>query len=411
MRTHALAMRLSFITYTCAVAACSDDATTEQVAVDHAALTAAAGSGAALAPVRPVLSNPSTSLVGQITNSETNPQAGLGMTGTDLGISYQRGDKLFFLFGDSWTDTGDPAVPPARRQNKDRDAIAWADAALPASGIPQLNWYRRSTTGADNNEFLPLKVPNIPDGPMSVPVEGVPIGADTYMFFHAYNQLTGQASSVLGYAVGDDFSAIKFLHQKANSKFQSVSTLTIGEELWIYGVGKYRNDQVYLARAHLLQLPDRSSWQYYNAPGSYLAEESNAQPLPLPLAANDAETCVGELSVRKHPTQELYFMAYNCDRTPGADQGPHHIRLRVARAPEGPWSEPLTIVQEHELDGAVTHEKSRGSHPTDVYGPYLIPAWFSDPEPGVVELAYTLSTWNPYQVQLVRTRVTIGDAN
>src|SRR5207249_9778288 len=37
------------------------------------------------------------------------------------------------------------------------------------------------------------------------------------------------------------------------------------------------------------------------------------------------------------------------------------------------------------------------------YGPYLIPQWFRDPAPGVHEIVYTLSSWNPYAVHLMRT--------
>jgi hypothetical protein len=36
------------------------------------------------------------------------------------------------------------------------------------------------------------------------------------------------------------------------------------------------------------------------------------------------------------------------------------------------------------------------------YGPYLVPSWSSEPSPGVHAIVYTLSSWNPYQVHLMR---------
>jgi hypothetical protein len=292
------------------------------------------------------------------------------MTGTDLGISYQRDDKLFFLFGDSWTKT-----KPSDRNNSntDRDALAWTDVAQP-DGVPYLNWERRQTNDPTNGQFLPLRVDGVPDGAMSVPVEGVPNGDDTYFFFYVTDFL-GRASSVLAHAVDDNFAALVRDHQVQNSLFQSVSTVTIGDELWIYGAGQYRGSKVHLARAKLATLQNRASWTYYNRPDTYLQKESNAKPLPLPLEEGDQEDCVGELSVRKHPTQDLYFMAYNCDRVQGSDNIPHHIRLRVARAPEGPWSAPLTMLEDHAFDGQVPLEASRGdaravSDPRMVHGPW-----------------------------------------
>jgi hypothetical protein len=248
-------------------------------------------------------------------------------------------------------------------------------------------------------------------------VEGVPLGDDTYIFFHIRYSDTSY-SSVLAHAVNNDFAHLKFDHEAKGSKLRSVSTLTIGNELWIYGAGKYRQSPVYLARADLGTLADRTTWRYYNAPDSYLLGENNANPLPL--VGSDKEKCVGEISVRKHPSRELYFMAYNCDNTLNADR-PHHIRVRASRHPEGPWSEPLTILDVGAGDHTFVHKAPRSGEtddglgePTregdgDMYGPYMIPAWFTDPAPGEVEIAYTLSSWNPYQVHLLRTRLRVSD--
>ena len=104
----------------------------------------AAGAGAGLSDAAPELSWVSTEHVGQFTGAAPNLYARtLGLIGTDLGVSFQRGNKLYFLFGDGWT--------PAwfLNGNQDLDTIAWTDAARP-DGVPRLNWFTRP----NSREFL-----------------------------------------------------------------------------------------------------------------------------------------------------------------------------------------------------------------------------------------------------------------
>lgn len=106
-------------------------------------------------------------------------------------------------------------------------------------------------------------------------------------------------------------------------------------------------------------------------------------------------------------------MAYNIDERSG-------IALRTARAPRGPWSSPIVIFDPdrdrgygafmHGMSSAVgfddgLSERGREEEWACEYGPYLVPRWFEGPAPGVVALVYAMSTWNPYQVQLMRTWV------
>src|SRR5690606_7895783 len=87
-----------------------------------------------------------------------------------------------------------------------------------------------------------------------------------------------------------------------------------------------------------------------------------------------------------------------------------------ARAPEGPWSEPQLIYTPemgyqhfmHARESAVGHDDGlswpgREEEWGGEYGPYLVPEWSSSPAPGLHAIVYTLSSWNPYQVHLMRT--------
>src|SRR5689334_7619808 len=47
-----------------------------------------------------------TEHVGRLTGTRANAIAKVGIAGTDLGVSFEVGAKLVFLFGDSWTVDG-----------------------------------------------------------------------------------------------------------------------------------------------------------------------------------------------------------------------------------------------------------------------------------------------------------------
>lgn len=387
-------------------------------ASDLQAITAADGGSAddgehpldGLAPA-PVMKWISTERIGQLTGTSPNPLTPIGMSGTDLGVSFQRNDKLYFLFGDSlipgWKKN--PIFPPA---DLNLDSVASTSVERQPNEIPQLDWVRRN-----NGKFLPFVLDgrrvnyNIPPlKEMSVPVEGLTLDDDTtYVFFHVVpkngslqNRLQN-AFSVLAHTTGADFANMQVDHVQPNSKFRSVSTVRTGNDIWIYGAEVYRNSPVWLAHATTETLQDRTRWEYYTGlnpqSGEMLVanDESGASPLV-------DESCVGELSVRKHPTRDLYFMTYNC----GPD-GNHSVLLRTATHPAGPWSAAVQIYSTAQASFVAGHghvkpaPDDQDGTSGDIYGPYLVPQWFQDREDGKIELVYTLSSWIPYQIHLMRT--------
>jgi hypothetical protein len=103
---------------------------------------------------------------------------------------------------------------------------------------------------------------------------------------------------------------------------------------------------------------------------------------------------------------------------------PRGIHLRWADAATGPWSEPLVVLDPfrdraygtfiHQSSGAVgfddgLSEPGREDQWGGEYGPYLVPAWSSAPVEGVLGVVFTLSSWNPYQVHVVRAWIAEGD--
>jgi hypothetical protein len=320
------------------------------------------------------------------------------MTGTDLGISFPRGDELLFLFGDSWSNKSD---------NADVDSVARVSASRRLTELPALRWFTRS-----DGQFLPLAVPPEPLRGMSTPVEGLQVGAQSYVFFctdWSESEKRHHTSLLAHTPAGapDAFDRLELDHRVASDKFLNLSLVQEGDHVWIWGSGPYRKSPVYLATVALRDLADRAQWRYYQgetASGpTFEAGESSALPVV-------QAYCVGELSVRKHPQLERYLMTYNCG------EPVRGVHLRTAESPSGPWSSPVVIYEPaqgyehfiHAQQSAVGHDdglSERGREETwgGEYGPYLIPAWFADPSPGVHELVYTMSSWNPYAVHLMRS--------
>lgn len=344
----------------------------------------------ALAQAPPPFRHVATEHLGSLT--PPNALAAVGLAGTDLGVSFPRGDDLVFLFGDSWT---------LDRRDWDVDSVATVpNLPLRDGAVPALRWRTR-----DGGRFAPFAPAGLSLGGMNVPVDGIAIGTRTYVFFDDGWDAKAQrhSHSICGVADGDDLTRLEVVHRERTDRFVNVSLVRDGDVVWIFGSGSYRKSAVFLARAPAAALGDRAEWRYWP---DFTAGERTARPLV-------ASDCVGELSVRRLPGDGLWVMAFNATL-------PRGIHVRLANSPTGPWSEPLLVFDPsrdgdrgyghtmHQACAAVGYddglsEPGREEQWGGEYGPYLVPEWCATPAPGVVELVYTLSTWNPYTVRLLRS--------
>ncbi len=335
-----------------------------------------------------------TEHLGRLTNTATNQIRDVGLAGTDLGVSFEASGRLVFLFGDSWT---------VDKQDWDADSVALAPlSALARESLPKLEWLTR----ASSRRFLPLAPKDLALGGMNVPVEGVASGDRTYVFFDGGwdAALKRHTHSILAHTRKHEFGSLTLDHSVASDKFLNVSVVVDAGMAWIFGTGVYRKSSVYLARVRLADIADRSAWRYWP---SFEADEAQAQPL---VEASD----YGELSVRRLRRSGLWCMSANSG-------SPRGIHLRTASAPTGPWSAPQVIFDPardrgyggfmHQSASAVgfddgLSEAGRENEWGGEYGPYLVPAWCSEPVEGAHGLVFTLSSWNPYQVHLMRAWLT-----
>ena len=360
--------------------------------------------------------------LGQLTGTVFNPTRDIGITGTDLGVSFVEpapSRRLIFLFGDSWTTD---------RQRWDQDSAAWAFSFIvpDRNRMPRVQWL-------SGDQFTQIRIPGIDLGGMNVPVEGLGLNGRIHIFANTgWNEEAGRhCCSVLAHTEGlaPDFDPLVLDHKVPTEKFVNISAFLEGETVWLFGSGLYRKSSVYLARVSPSQIADRQAWQYYRGMNGAVPDFGPGEDTAHAVVPSD---CVGELSVRRHPALG-YLMLYNCGQEGPAPAG---IHLRVADRPWGPWDPPSTIF-DPEADkgyGYFLHRQlsdvgyddglaepglhTNVGHPPDpkchghgwreecwsgVYGPYLIPQWFTTTGEGGHSILYTLSSWNPYQVHLVRT--------
>ncbi len=360
-----------------------------------------------LPPQLPSWKKAYTEHVGRLIGTKLSPFP-KGYVGGDMGVSFPVGDRIFFTNGDL---APLPWVPTFY------DALAATDTLrLHDDKLPQLRFFTRQAPF--------LAPPSVAYGCNEGPFEGMQLFETTYLFYSTdWNgpcpQGSGHGSLALVHAVGGDFSHLATDWKVPVTHFQMVSVVREGDTLWIFASGAYRKSSIYLAKASLFvptpgPFLDPRTWQYYDGHGGFTATEATAQPIV-------TDTCVGELSVRRHPELGTWLMtSANC-----ADRG---VVLRTASSPLGPWSDPypnnagviwdLNTPGPHDDIGYTSfmHANNRvvgsddglsdyGQEPVwgGEYGPQMITQYFTHDGPGVYSLYYTLSSWNPYVYHLMRT--------
>jgi hypothetical protein len=314
-----------------------------------------------------------------------------GVEATDLGSSFEHKGKLCFLFGDT---LGRPGA---------RDVLAWTESKDPARIV--LHFHK-----AEDGKWLPLTVPGISQGAFEIPSGGVSVAGTMYIVCTTdHSQAKVMGRSVLARS-HDDGRTFKMLYELSRTKFINVSFWPTEDWLYIYGSGDYRKSNVCLARVKPSHVEDRSKLEYFGGIGA------NGQPRWSPREADAVplfeQPQVGEFSVSFLGPVEHYVMLYNAT-------APRGITMRSAAAPWGPWSAG-TVIFEPGRDngyGHFMHISSKSKRNADTlsdpgqeekwggeYGPYIM-SRFTGETSGHCHVYYTMSTWNPYQVMVMRSEL------
>jgi hypothetical protein len=211
-----------------------------------------------------------------------------------------------------------------------------------------------------------------------------------------------------------------------------------------------RDAQLYFAYAALsdYQRNGRFAWQpqFFAGVGSdgvprFSAQERDAKALDLDAAQSgdqpqELNDMVGQMAVSWVPSLQRWVMLYgggmgtifgelifgeDIDKIDQSRVGP--IYIRYAEQPWGPWTSPTAAFEPGDPDlpsgqyasGGILFSpqcsqsdcaEPQAAWPTDVgglYGPDIIDRWTTSEQDGNTTLYWHVSTWNPYQVVLMRT--------
>jgi Domain of unknown function (DUF4185) len=374
----------------------------------------------------------------------------VGLTGNDLGSSFEHDGKLFFLFGDSPptpTFHGQPngqSDPP--RLADDNDSIAYTtDTSI--DHCLHLTFLQDAIGAFKNPVVLNAQgQPAITLRTNEVPIAGISEGGKMYVIFGTDNPYanpttpgapknlsSGPTRTVVAVS-NDDAKTFHYLYDFSagpNARFINTA-IAPGADGYLYFWGTqggllYRHSVAYFARKPATSLGQAGGMEYFTGLGTdgqphFSASEADAVPLFADHTGTSAApaNCMGELSVQWNSFVQRWVMLYNCtDQTSTNLSG---IYMRVAQQPWGPWSAPQTIFNAGR-DGGFCHFIHRAVTATNPacddlsgpgrlsdgggnYAPYIIaPFTTGDAARATSTFYYTMSTWNPYVVVIMQTTI------
>lgn len=323
------------------------------------------------------------------------------LRGTDLGVPFQHDGRTYMLFG----DTHGAARP-------DGDAIAYTTDIDPEDGL------RLTFVEDDAGIYQPVTIPEIGQGAFEVPMEGLDVDGTMYVYHttdHSALETMGRSVVARSSDGGETFT---YLYDFSTTYFINVSIVKVsasdwallpentGEGLIIFGSGRYRQSDVYLAYQPAAEIENPNALRYFAGIDDvgtplWMPDERDAVPLI-------EHACVGELSASYNEFIDKWILLYNCS-------DPRGINMRTADAPSGPWTQSQIIFHPWDDDGYChfmhaswqdrncdsVHDPGRENDWGGEYGPYQF-EHLATGDDQATTIYFTMSTWNPYTVVLMK---------
>ncbi len=368
------------------------------------------------------------------TANDTHQRANL--RGSDLGIPVVHGSNLFFFFGDT---AGDQVIWPLGPESLP-DAVGYA--AVPAAQVAtnpsllcsQLRFLHiDSATGSADADFAGAWMtpppghaigqyvhnpsgppganafPNMP-GDFEVPTGAFSHGGSIYIFYSIVevNPLDMRGSYMAKWRTPSTsglptYDVVHHIDQRFDTNgplrgdFINIAPLVVGDYVYLYGTGPYRTSPVHLARKRVATLEASGGFERYDAATrAWVGPTAAAAPIV-------AVPAIGELSVRYFANIDRYVML-DQEVTLG-----NRLAARFARAPEGPWSEPVTVAAMHDGEFRDRHcctgtdcsgERLMECERAAFYAPHMLPTAIRNPD-GSFSITFLVSTHIPYNVALM----------
>lgn len=346
-----------------------------------------------------------------VTNTTNDTAKRVNLSATDLGYPVDDGEALTVLFGDSrWGDGGLRAT--SEWGYDDAVAVSRDTAAPTATNCLHLTF----ETDA-NGDFRPPRVqPDIMQGLFNVPSSGFAVGSQHYAIFWTnhcdfFNDdcdpaANEQGRAVLTKRVSETYQQLFELP----AQFRYTASINTADGVYVYGVDTYRGGNPYLAHVPSGQVEDQAAWRYFaglDAAGAPQWSADSASAVPV-FDSGDPQPCIGEFGVTWEEPLQRWLMTYNCT---------NGVQARLATTPWGSWSAPSTIFHPGEDAGLCRFMHDASQHCDNLagdngdagggsYGPYVMSRFTQPAGPGAATIYYLMSTWNPYQVVVMRSTIT-----
>jgi hypothetical protein len=342
-----------------------------------------------------------TSLAEWVTgpNSPNRTLERFGISGTDLGIPWDNGDRanpqVLMAFGDTFgycRVQGHQWRKNVLLRSQDRDLSRGISVS---PGVPG-NQYSGSPVLQPNfsKQIIPV-VKVSPKQDSIIPTAGIAVGGNQYLNFMSvknwgrdgewstnYSAIAvskdngenwGVYPGTIRSTAAENVPGARYV--PGNENFQQGAFLRGGDGyLYSFGTPAARGGAAYLSRVPEQFIPDLTKYQYWNDSGNWVPGNPAAATPVVPGP-------VGEMSVQYNTHLKSYLMLYG-----NGGSGANNVVARTAPAPQGPWSAEQTLV-------------SHGQIPGGIYAPFLHP-WSTGKD-----VYFTLSLWNAYDVMLMHTEL------
>lgn len=350
---------------------------------------------------------------------------------TDLGIPFEHEGRLGFAFGDSFGELDTPHAP---------DYFAYADSMDPYTMIPVII---RDESGKAQR----IDISDTDEEGFEVPSGVISCNGRLYMVFvtdsdgggpnaHLHTQMrrsllvvseddghTWQLCHEFSKADGDDFSNAHFINVSmlkadAGLDIELLPPDARNEPVLIWGTGHYRKSKTYLAVIASNKLGQAGWLRYFkgmDSQGNPKWSKDEADAIPV-----FDDNYIGELAGIYIPEIGKYAISYVPEHPDVSNRG---VYVRFTENPWGPYESPQKVFEPWRDRGYTEfmHASDRYGRLDDVtdpgrefrwggeYAAYLVSP-FTRYEDGVLELFYTMSTWNPYQVVLMSSKFSTAHA-
>jgi hypothetical protein len=355
------------------------------------------------------------------TTSQTSTRA--RVLGTDIGASFESEGRTIFLFGDT--------IGPAGAANYfASDTLASTNSTDPSRGL-FLDFF----TNSDGTPYF-VRIPDVRMGAFEVPHAGIRLNGSTYIVVNTGTDINLPDPTINDHSVltrfdeaARRFTVLRTISSRPNGKFVTTALRRSGNDVYIFGLGIYRESDVYLSFVSAADFETGRGTRYFtglvNGQPAWSTSEGDAVPVVLDNPRNIPNHLpgVGNVSVVYSSQLGLWLMTYDSFRSTPETRG---FYFTYATEPWGPWQQPQLIFNGtregamgtfiHDprispsdgLAGPVIGPNDPATTPGGPYAPYMIER-FMRVAGSTLSIYYTLSTFNPYTIVMMRSDFQLSD--